>query len=130
MARPETHLQNGFGIMHFWAYTASAMAESNDQGVVWIGVVGVAPREGCELLSAGEGAFVNFLTLASSEAEYRAKVAGALVYYSLELLEFEDVRALSESDRSSTDIMAIAAELELNNNPKHVRYATFHIFPE
>jgi hypothetical protein len=91
--------------------------------------VGVAPQEGCELLPAGEGAFVNFLTLASSEAEYRAKVAGALVYYRLELLEFEDIRALSESDRPSTEIMAIAAELELNNNSKHVRYATFHIFP-
>ncbi len=105
------------------------MAEASDQAVVWIGVAGVVPREGCELLSAGEGAFINFLTLASSEAEYRAKVVGALVYYRLELLEFEDVRALSQSDRPSEDILAIAAELELNNNPKHVRYATFHIFP-
>jgi len=105
------------------------MTEAGTQAVVWIGVAGVVPREGCELLSAGEGAFVNFLTLASSEAEFRAKVVGALIYYRLELLEFKDVRAMSESDRPSEDILGIAAELELNNDPKHVRYATFHIFP-
>jgi hypothetical protein len=52
--------------------------------VVWIGVVGVVPQEGCELLAPHEGAFVNFLTLASSDSEYRAKVSGALSSYSLD----------------------------------------------
>ena len=110
------------------AYTASAMARL-DQTVVWIGVAGVVPRNGCELLSADEGAYINFLTLASGEAEYRAKVVGALDHYRLELLEFEDIRPLSESDEPSEDILAIAAELEQHNNPKHVRCATFHTFP-
>jgi len=59
---------------------------------VWIGVAEIIPREGCELLSPDEGAFVNFLTLASSDSEYRAKVMGALFDYRLELLGFEDVR--------------------------------------
>lgn len=105
------------------------MAELAVQAVVWIGVAGVVPREGCGLLSAHEGAFINFLTLASSESEYRAKVSGALSHYSLELLEFQDVRPFSHSDNPSQDILAIAAELEESRNPKHVRYATFHTFP-
>ena len=90
------------------------MTDACAQAVVWIGVAGVVPREGCELLSAGEGAFVNFLTLARSEAEYRAKVVGALLHYRLELLEVEDVRVLSASDKPSEDILAIATDLELN----------------
>jgi hypothetical protein len=105
------------------------MAELAVQAVVWIGVAGVVPREGCGLLSAHEGAFINFLTLASSESEYRAEVSGALSHYGLELLEFQDVRPFSYSDNPSQDILAIAAELEESRNPKHVRYATFHTFP-
>ena len=105
------------------------MGEKSGRTQVWIAVVGVAPREGCELLSINEGAFINFLTLARSEAEYRAKVAGALEYYRLELLEFEDVRPFSLSDGSSEEIVLIAEELERDNNPQHVRYSTFHIFP-
>jgi hypothetical protein len=74
------------------------MGEKSEQTQVWIAGVGVVPRDGCELLSANQGAYINFLTLASSEAEYRAKVAGALSYYYLELVEFEDVRHFSPSD--------------------------------
>jgi hypothetical protein len=98
------------------------MTQVRDQPEVWIGVAGVVPREGCELLSPHEGAFVNFLTLASSDSEYRAKVTGAIFFYLLDLLEFQDVRPLSQSDRPSQ-------ELEESRNPKHVRYATFHTFP-
>ena len=110
-------------------YTFTAMGEKSEQTQVWIAVVEVAPREGCELLSVNEGAFINFLTLARSEAEYRAKVAGALGYYCLELLEFEHVRPFSMSDGSSEEIVSIAEELERDNNPQHVRYSTFHTFP-
>ncbi len=96
---------------------------------VWIGLVGVVPRQGCGLLSPDEGAYVNFLTLARSDAEYRAKVMGALSYYRLELLEFEEVRPLSASDKPSEEILTIAEDLKQSGNPQHVRYATFNIFP-
>jgi hypothetical protein len=102
---------------------------AGDQGVVWIGIVGVIPREGCELLQPQHGAFVNFLTLAVDEAEYRTKVACALSYYGLELLEFQNVRPFSRADESSREIVSIAAELDQGRNPKHVRFATFHTFP-
>lgn len=97
--------------------------------VVWIGVVGVIPRDGCELLSPEEGAYVNFLTLATSESEYRAKVIGALSYYRVDLLGFEDVQPFSESDDPSGELLTIAAELQQSGNPQHVRYATLNIFP-
>jgi hypothetical protein len=105
------------------------MKPEDSDAVVWIGVVGVAPRSGCEILSPDEGAYTNFLTLARSASEYRAKVIGTLSDYQLDLLEFEDVRPFSESDGSSEEILAIAAELEGNRNPHHVRYATFNTFP-
>lgn len=111
-----------------WSYTARMELDATDS-IVWIGIVGVVPRENCELLSHEEGAYVNFLTLATSDKEYRAKVIGALSYYRLELLEFQDVRRLSESDNTSEEILAIAEELERNSNPQHVRYGTFHTFP-
>lgn len=56
----------------------SVMTEDVENAKVWIGVVCVVPREGCDLLPVNEGAYVNFLTLANSDAEYRAKISGAL----------------------------------------------------
>ena len=105
------------------------MAEMTYHAVVWIGVVGVAPQEGCELLAPHKGAFINFLTLARNESEYRAKVSVALSSYRLDPMEFRDVRPFSESDNPSQEILSIAAELEESRNPKHVRYATFHTYP-
>jgi len=110
------------------SYTACVDLSGTD-AVVWIGVVGIVPREGCELLEPEQGAYVNFLTLAASDSEYRAKVIGALSYYRLELLEFEDVRPLSASDNASEEILKLAEELEQSRNPQHVRYATFNTFP-
>jgi len=90
--------------------------------------LGVIPREGCQLLPPNKGAFANFLTLASNESQYRAKVTGALFHYCLELLEFEDVRPFSPADKPSQEILSIV-ELEKSRNPQHVRYATFNTFP-
>jgi hypothetical protein len=110
-------------------YCSSMEPDETSPSVVWIGVVGVVPGEGCDLLSAESGAFINFLTLARSESEYRAKVAGALSYHQLDLLEFIDVRPFSPSDEPSEEILAIGAAIEGNCNQNHVRYATFHTFP-
>ena len=103
-------------------------SESAD-AVVWIGLVTVVPREACELLSANKEAYVNFLALAKSDSEYRAKVMGALSYYGLELLQFENTRPLKMTEDLSEDILEIAEELGKNRNPQHVRYGSFHTFP-
>lgn len=88
----------------------------------------VVPQDGCELLSVHKGAFVNFLTLADDEAEYRSKVASALVDYRLELHGLENVRQFTLSDNPSEELISLAEELQRENNPKHVRFGTFHTF--
>jgi hypothetical protein len=90
---------------------------------------GVTARPGCELLSADKGAYINFLTLATTETEYRSKLSGALNHHGLQLFELVDVRPLSPSDASSEEILSIADELERSGNPQQVRYSTFHTFP-
>ena len=71
---------------------------------VWIGVVSVLPQDGCELLSAHRGAYVNFLTLAADEAEYRSKVASVLTHYRLELHGLENVRLFTLSDNPAEEL--------------------------
>jgi hypothetical protein len=127
--RQTTQRSLGVGILVSALYCFPMRSDATDQTVVWIGVVGVVPREGCELLAPQHGVFINFLTLANSEADYRAKIAGALSYYALDLLEFQDVRPFSRADEPSREILSIAAELEQGRNPQHVRFATFHTFP-
>lgn len=105
------------------------MEAQTDDSCVWIGLVGVSPREGCDLITTDEGAYVNFLTLASSEAEYRAKVSGALGFYRLELIEFEDIRPFVFDEGAAPEIETIALDLASNRNPQHVIFATFHTFP-
>jgi len=84
---------------------------------------------GLRVVVSDKGAYVNFLKLANSEAEYRSKVTGALWHYRLELLEFQDLRPLSKSDNSSEEILLVAEQLKRHGNPQHVRYSTFHTFP-
>jgi hypothetical protein len=105
------------------------VTKSSTKKVVWIGVAGVIPQDGCELIDADQGAYTNFLTLAVDEAEYRSKVADVLRSYNLELLELNDIRPFSEADDPDDDILQIAREIQEQQNPKHVRYATFHTFP-
>ena len=100
----------------------------SDKIEVWIGTAGVVPREGCDVLSADRGAYTNFLTLARDEEEYRAKLTGALNYYGLELISLEGVEPLSLRIDPAEEILTIARELGHDNNPQHIRFATFHTF--
>jgi len=100
----------------------------SDKIEVWIGTAGVVPRNGCDLLSADKGAYTNVLTLARSEEEYRAKLTGALNYYGLELISLENVEPLSLRVDPAAEILTIARELGHDNNPQHIRFATFHTF--
>jgi hypothetical protein len=93
------------------------MADITYHAVVWIGIVDVVPQDGCELIAPDEGAFINFLTLASNDSEFRAKVSCALSSYRLDPLEFGKVRPLSGADNPSQEILSIAAELEESGFP-------------
>ena len=91
--------------------------------------VAVVPREGCDLLDADKGAYVNVLTLAANETECRVKIAAAMNHYHLEVVEVQDVFLFSDSSDASAKLAAIAQELEESGNLKHVRFETLHTFP-
>ena len=89
----------------------------------------VVPREECELLEDGKGAYVNVLTLAMSNTECRNKVRAAMNDYYFEVVTIEDVFLFSDALNVSVELTAIAEELEESQNLKHVRFTTLHKFP-
>jgi hypothetical protein len=89
----------------------------------------VVPREECELLEDDKGAYVNVLTLATSDTECRTKVGAAMNDYHFEVLAIEDVFLFSDALNVSTELTTIAEELEESENLKHVRFTTLHKFP-
>lgn len=89
----------------------------------------VAPAAECDLLEAGEGAYVNVLTLATGETECRTKVATAMSHYRLQVVDVEDVFLFSEASNVSNELMAIAEELERSQNLQYVRLVALHKFP-
>jgi hypothetical protein len=68
----------------------------------------LAPRQGCELLEADQGAYANVLTLSTNEAECRTKVANAMNHYHFEVVEVEDIFLFSDSSNASEKLTAIA----------------------
>jgi hypothetical protein len=89
----------------------------------------VAPREECELLEDNKGAYVNVLTLATSEVDCRSKVAAAMNDYHFEVVAVEDVFLFSDAVNVSFELIRIAEDLEQSQNLKHVRFTTLHKFP-
>ncbi len=63
---------------------------------IWIGLVGVTPQPGNNLLGDAKGAYVNVLASATSAAKYTTKVKGALKEIGLNLIEIDDLEPLSE----------------------------------
>jgi hypothetical protein len=99
--------------------------------VVWIGVVGVVPRDGCELLEPEEGAYVNFLTLAASDSEHRAKVIGALSYYRRFSVAFNRILARSKRppQRSPKHIAASTPTMSARVTQISVSTSSFDLMP-
>jgi hypothetical protein len=89
----------------------------------------VVPREDCTLLEDDKGAYVNVLTLAADETEWRGKVATAMNHYHFEVLAIEDVFLFSDASNVSSELTTIAEELVESQNFKHVCFETLHTFP-
>lgn len=95
---------------------------------VHIGMVGVVPAKGSDLLGNAKGAYVNVLALASTPQEYEDEVQRALGGLGLFAFEFEDVEPFANraSQRSlEADLYVLAAEVSETGQP---RFATFHTF--
>ncbi len=81
------------------------------------------------MLAPGKGAYVNVLTWAESESDYRNKVVPVMKHYGLDVLEMTDVEPFTKRVArvgATEDLFEIVDEI---SSPKHVRYGTFHTFP-
>jgi len=95
---------------------------------VYIGMVGVVPILGSDLLGDAKGAYVNVLALASEPQDYEAGVRRALEDLGLSPFEFEDVEPFVKraSQRILEEHLHVLA-LEVSESGQ-VRFATFHTF--
>lgn len=95
---------------------------------VYIGLVGVAPNPGSDVLGTAKGAYVNVLVLASSVEEYEAGASRALADLGLFAFEFEDVEPF-ESRANHRDLEeelhVLASEVSESKKP---RFSNFHTF--
>lgn len=97
---------------------------------VWIGLVGVVPRPGNDLLGKAKQGFVNILALAASTSEYGAQVERVLDELGLDVTEIEDSEPLSERLSKWTvdpEISRLAQEV---NSTGFARFGTFHVYED
>jgi len=93
---------------------------------VWIGLVGVTPVSGKQILGDAKGAFVNALALVVDEAEYKHEVQEALHNLGLVAYEFEDVEAFRERVEKwcvDEEMQLLAEEVSVTGK---VRFGIFH----
>jgi hypothetical protein len=95
---------------------------------VWIGLAEVAELPGEDLLDGAPGAFVNVLTTAATDAEYREKVRAAFDEAGFVLIEWSGVPPEPLSERQlratvSDDLLALADEVAESGE---VAFDAFH----
>jgi hypothetical protein len=97
---------------------------------LWIGMVEVRPKQGCEVLEGAKGAFVTVVTWAASATQYKRKAALVLGELNLLVVGVEnaepvDVRRERQGgfDETIEDVISRA-----ESNPNAIIYSTFHLF--
>lgn len=93
---------------------------------VWIALVGVEPLPGNDWFrETARYACAHWLTLATSESMFVAKVKEACEFYRLMLVRIMDCEPLSvrvQRESISEELAKLASEI---TSEKHVRFATF-----
>ena len=105
--------------------------EQSTEKNIWIGMVQVLSLPSSEILQGVSGAYVNVLTWASNPTEFREKAKELMDYLGLKLVGVEDEEPLSEREKRGevdADIAQVASEVK--DNPKSIRYMTFHTWTE
>jgi hypothetical protein len=106
------------------------MEESTEKDI-WIGMVQVLSLPDSEILQGVSGAYVNILTWASNPSEFRAKAKELMDYLGLKLVGVKEEEPLSEREkRGEVDVGIAQVALEVRDNPKSIRYMTFHTWTE
>jgi hypothetical protein len=96
---------------------------------VWIGLVGVGPVEGTDVLGSAAGAFVNALAPASCPLEYEEAVTMALKEMDLFIKEVDKV------EQFSTRAARLVLDRELHDLAEEVeesgeaRFGDFYAYP-
>ena len=101
------------------------------ENAIWIGMTEVLSLPGTELLQGVSGAYVNVLTWASSTTEFRTKAKELMDHLGLQLISVKDEEPLSEREKRGNleaDVARVA--LEVKNNPRAIRYMTFHTWKD
>ncbi len=108
-----------------------ASMSTERQKQIWIGLVGVRTLPSSELLREATGDYVNVLTWASDEAEFRNKAAELMDSLKLFLVAIENPGPLSDRgsaanrEESISELAAMVRE-----NPVAIIYGTFHTWTE
>jgi hypothetical protein len=96
---------------------------------LWIGLVEARPLEGCTILQVSKGAFINIVTWAEDEGEFRRKAELVLREENLLVVDVENPEPV-QSRRNST---SFDEEMEniifrAENNPNAIICGTFHLY--
>ena len=96
---------------------------------IWIGLLEVSPHEDTEVLRDVSGAFVNVVTWASDEAQFREKARIVMDELRLEIMGVEGAEPIANRGvLENEELKDIAARVK--NNPDAIIYATFHTWRE
>jgi hypothetical protein len=105
--------------------------EQSTEKSIWIGMVQVLSLPSSEILQGVSGAYVNILTWAANPSEFRDKAKELMDYLGLKLVGVEDEEPLSKrEERGDVDADIAQVALEVKDNPKSIRYMTFHTWTE
>lgn len=106
---------------------------NNDHQEVWVGLLVLFACSDCDVIEPQKGAYVNVLTWATSESEYRRKVLPVMKHYGLEVSEINQVEPLTTrlgrpniSEALVRELLEIADRI---SKPEHVIYGNFYTFP-
>lgn len=85
------------------------------------------------MMEADKGAYVNVLTWANTDSEYRRKVLPVMSHYGLEVAEVTNVQPLTVRIATSEIKESLVEELlkiaDQISSEKHVIYGNFYTFP-
>ncbi len=96
---------------------------------MWIGLLEVSPHEDAEALCEASGAFVNVVTWASNESQFREKAKIVMDKLRMAIIDVEGAEPLANRGLiESEELLDIAARVE--GNPNAIIYGTFQTWRE
>jgi hypothetical protein len=105
------------------------MAMKSERESIWIGLLEVSPRENAEAFRENSGAFVNVVTWASDETQFREKAKMVMDKLNLEIMGVEGAEPIANRGVIDNEELKEIAE-RVRSNPNAIIYGTFHTWRE